>query len=96
MEGVTLVGIRQQQLKALGEGDFEAARGFAHRKPPAEPEGGEQDYAAVFKVILNCPTESFHRELIEALEKNTAGDAAAPAMLARLLEGVEFTAPNVT
>jgi ParB-like chromosome segregation protein Spo0J len=98
LDGVTLesLGFDEAQLKALGEGDFEAAHGFAPKKPPAEPEGGEQDYAAVFKIILSCPTEDFHRELIEALEKNTAGDAAAAAVLARLLKGVEFTAPNVT
>ena len=58
--------------------------------------GEEQEYAAVFKIILSCPDESFHKQLIDALEKNNAGDPAAGPILGRLLKGVEFTAPNVT
>jgi hypothetical protein len=89
-----ILGFDDMQLQALADGDFEAAHGFVPKKPPAEPEGGEQEYVAVFKVILSCPTENFHRELIDALEKNNTGDAAGSANLLRAWSSQCRTSPE--
>jgi hypothetical protein len=98
LEGVTLesLGFDEKQLQALDDGDFELAHGFAPKKPPVEPVGEEQNYNPLFNIIIKNLTEPMQRDLLDALEKNNAGDAAAPAILARLLRGLEFTAPNVT
>jgi len=72
--------IGEKELEALAEGDFETAHGFAPKKPDPEPEGGDQPYAPVFKIIVNCKNEREQRKLIEEFDKR----------------GLDFTAPNVT
>jgi hypothetical protein len=98
LDGVTLesLGFDDEQLKALDGGDFEGAHGFAPKKPAEEPVGEEQTYNPLFNLIIKNLTEPQQRELLDALEKNNAGDAGAPAVLGRLLKGLEFSAPNVT
>ncbi len=48
------LGFSDDELKALADGDFETAHGFAPKPPPKDPPAGEQSYPAVFKIILTC------------------------------------------
>jgi hypothetical protein len=85
-------GWEKERLQALKAGDFEKAHDFAPKKPKPDPEAGPSEYTAVHKIILSCPNERFHSDLIDAIEKNNAGD---PTKLGKLMKNIEYTAPNV-